>query len=149
MAKSTAITDALMQKLGAISQSNGFETDIGAHVVRGMSTVGVLADDIPLPVIVVRTATENGDYLGPSRAVLSRSIEIETIMPPDGFTDLEAAMDAAAADIIKAITPASRLPVLGGLVSNMTIDAITYTYPDNPASAGAVLIQITAAYPIS
>lgn len=149
MAKSTAITDALMQKLGAISKANGFNTDIGARIVRGMSTVGALADDIPLPVIVVRTTSENGDYLGPSRAVLSRIIEIETIMPPDGFPDLEAAMDAAAADIIKAITPASRLPVLGGLVSSMTIDSVAYTYPDNPASAGAVLIQITAAYPIS
>lgn len=147
MSQATKITDALVERLKTITQSEGAATDVGRVVYRGTTARGVLATSTEgVPLTVIRSTSESGEYTGPKRGVRSREIVIEALLTDDGFLDHEAATDAALDDLLTVLYPQRAGVVLDGLVRSLTVEGVEFDHPDDAGEIAVVSVTLTAVY---
>lgn len=101
--KASAVTAALRERLGEISQANGYYTDLRA--VYGPTDR--VRDKAPLPYVLVRPAGDSRTGLAVTQATRLRTIEVEVVFPASA--DEQALCDVHV-DVLRALGIGRDLP---------------------------------------
>ncbi|MFO7582116.1 hypothetical protein [Guyparkeria sp.] len=143
--RSIDLRNAVITRLETISQANGFNTDIGASVLRGRRKYPL--DKIPLPSLFVVSQTDAPpDKQSNPEQKRTRAYAIEAFLDAD-VGDYESLQDEVLHDMISALTQTDAF-VLDGLAIRATFGTAVLDVPElDGTGIVTVNLPLTLSYP--